>query len=146
MACASLYESCSVSRPASLRPGWTEGTKARETIDRDPDAAFLEWAQTTGALGQERESLYHALDAPVSAQRIAGETIRTAKEETVDNDSEALNLDLSIFGGLDSVYGWLSAPAPSVAAPGRTESTRDANETIDNDRDSDALATLISLR
>lgn len=142
---ASLYESFSVDRPDITARGRTEGTKTQETLDRDRDSVSLEPARTEGTRGERLgASLYRTLDDPAGENLAPGETKKTSAKETVDDDAEALLLDLK-HGGLDTLYCWLSVPASNASAPERTESTRDAHETLDNDRESDSLGPLLSL-
>ncbi len=138
-----LYESLSVAPVGAQAIGRTEGTKTQETIDRDRDSTDLELLGTRSARNPLRtSSLYQAFARGVVERNTLGETVRTSAKETLDNDVEAGGFEFALGASVSSPYGSLSVPASSVGGPGRTESTRDARETLDNDRESESLAPL----
>lgn len=139
---SSLYESLSLPPSGLSARGRTEGTKTQETIDRDRDSVSS-WDLLSPR--PRAASLYRTLDDATVTSDTHGRTIKTSRKETLDNDVEATALELGMAGAVGSLYGRLSTPAPNELDPARTESTRDAGETLDNDRESGSLALPLSL-
>jgi len=85
MEARSLYMELAVPAPESAEPGETIETKARETVDNDCEALFLDVVVDAA----HRPTLYGEIGRRADSTEMAGGTSMTAAIESYDEDGLA---------------------------------------------------------